>query len=214
LACASTEADVLSEERSYPQAFFNSIAQNSGPIPTTIGAAPLPASYNSKALPDIKNTSIPTPGGRGAWDEDADEEEAQPLTRAQAQALRAKIRLVSPQRILAIQALAGSLVAAVCWGATSRIEFGGSALYGAAVAVVPTALMAWGTGRLRDAGAAVSVVRFMVWEGVKVLLAIAMLFLASRVVPQLSWPALLVALVVCLKVTWLAPLWRGRNPLT
>jgi ATP synthase protein I len=31
------------------------------------------------------------------------------------------------------------------------------------------------------------------------------------VVPDLSWPALLVALVVCVKVNWLALLWRRRS---
>jgi len=29
-------------------------------------------------------------------------------------------------------------------------------------------------------------------------------------VQPLSWPALLVALVLCIKVYWLALLWRGR----
>jgi ATP synthase protein I len=30
-------------------------------------------------------------------------------------------------------------------------------------------------------------------------------------VPDLSWPALLVALVVCIKVYWIALSWRGRR---
>ena len=50
----------------------------------------------------------------------------------------------------------------------------------------------------------------MVWEAVKLMLAVAMLALAPRMVAGLSWPALLIGMVVCLKVYWLALLWRGR----
>ena len=38
--------------------------------------------------------------------------------------------------------------------------------------------------------------------------AIAMLVIAARVVPHLSWPALLITMVVCMKVNWLALAWR------
>jgi ATP synthase protein I len=50
----------------------------------------------------------------------------------------------------------------------------------------------------------------MVWEGAKLMLAVAMLALAPRAVAGLSWPALLVGMVMCLKIYWLALLWRGR----
>ncbi|MDH3209023.1 MAG: ATP synthase subunit I [Burkholderiaceae bacterium] len=147
---------------------------------------------------------------RGEWGDDADEAPAEPLTAAQAQALRAKLPSDSPWQLMGIQALAGLVVAALCWGATARVEVAWSALYGAAAAIVPAMVMLWGVGPLSGTGAAVSIVRFMAWEGVKLVLAVAMLLLASRVLPQLSWPALLVALVVCIKVNWLAPLWRSR----
>jgi ATP synthase protein I len=35
-----------------------------------------------------------------------------------------------------------------------------------------------------------------------------MLALAPKLVPLLSWPALLVGLVACIKVYWVALLWR------
>jgi hypothetical protein len=38
-----------------------------------------------------------------------------------------------------------------------------------------------------------------------------MLMLAPRLVQPLSWPALLVGLVLCMKVYWVALLWRGRE---
>lgn len=51
---------------------------------------------------------------------------------------------------------------------------------------------------------------FLFWEMLKIAAAIAMLVIAAKVVPDLSWPALLVTMVVCIKVNWVALLWRGR----
>ena len=34
---------------------------------------------------------------------------------------------------------------------------------------------------------------------------------APGLVAELSWPALLVALIVCIKVYWVALSWRGRR---
>jgi len=51
----------------------------------------------------------------------------------------------------------------------------------------------------------------MFWEMLKIGVAIAMLLIAARVVPNLSWPALLVTMVVCIKVNWVALLWSGRR---
>jgi ATP synthase protein I len=43
---------------------------------------------------------------------------------------------------------------------------------------------------------------------VKIAVSVVMLMLANRIVQHLSWPALLVSLVVCMKVYWLALMWR------
>jgi ATP synthase protein I len=150
------------------------------------------------------------PFASNGWGEEESEAPVRRLTPQEAQALRATLPTVSPWRVVAAQAAAGVLVALVSWGVTGRASVGWSALYGAATAVVPSAVLARGIGRLSGASPAVGAVGFMVWEGVKVFLALAMLLAAARVVPSLSWPALLVALVVCLKVNWLALLWRGR----
>jgi len=58
------------------------------------------------------------------------------------------------------------------------------------------------------------VFRFMFWEMVKIGVAVAMLLAAPRVVPDLSWPALLVAMIVCMKMNWLALLWRRKPVVT
>ena len=52
---------------------------------------------------------------------------------------------------------------------------------------------------------------FMFWEMLKIGVAIAMLLIAVRVVANLSWPALLATMFVCIKINWIALLWRGRR---
>lgn len=130
------------------------------------------------------------------------------LTREEAAALRATNPVVSPWRIVAAQAAAGLLCALVVAVVTQRWATVGSALYGAAVVVVPGALLARGIAR--GAGSPVAAAAsFMFWELVKIALAVAMLVAAAKFAPNLSWPALLVAMVVCTKLGWLA-LWRRR----
>lgn len=148
----------------------------------------------------------------GGFDDEAEDPPVTPLTRAEAQALRVRSPKVSPWRVIAAQAVVGCLSAAVVWLVTGRSEFVGSALYGALVVVLPGALMARGmTSRLSSVSPGASAVSFMLWEAVKIAVSMAMLVLAPKLVQPLSWPALLVSLVLCMKVYWLALLWRGRG---
>jgi ATP synthase protein I len=148
---------------------------------------------------------------KDAWD---DEDEAarrppKPLTREQAQALRAKDPPVSPWWVIAAQVVVGAVVAVLAWGITGRMEMLWSALYGAGVVVVPGVLMARGmTSRLSSVSPGASAVSFMLWEFVKIGVSVGLLMLAPKLVQPLSWPALLVGLVVCIKVYWVALLWR------
>ena len=151
---------------------------------------------------------------RAAWDDDeAADERYQRLTPAQAAAFRARNPQVSPWRVIAAQAAVGGVVALLAWLLGGGREHAWSALYGAATAVVPGALMARGmTSRLSSMSPAASAVSFMFWEMVKIGVAVAMLMAGAKLVPPLSWPALLVgAGCVCIKVYWLALLWRGRR---
>ena len=149
---------------------------------------------------------------RGRFEDESDSEpQPDPLTREQAQALRAKCPPLSPWRVVWVQ-LAIGVVAAVLAGAGSgRPELMWSALYGVATAVLPGALMARGmTSRLSSVSVGASAVSVMWWSMVKTGVSIAMLLLAPKLVQPLSWPALLAALGLCLQVYWVALLWRGR----
>ena len=132
--------------------------------------------------------STPQPGEE--WDADGSQEpEFKPLTREEAQRWRAGQPEVSVWRL--------TQSAPVAW----------SVLYGAAAVVIPSALMAYGLtssflARLLAGVAQAAFAGFLLWEGVKIVLAVAMLWLAPTVVPELSWLGLLAGLVLTLKVYW------------
>ena len=178
--------------------------------------------YNPEALPKPTVTcavepklgepqaSLGHPQDHGYEADPVEDPPFKPLTRDQAQALRAKHPPMSPWRVVAAQAAAGVVCAAIAWAITNRGGTAFSALYGAAATVLPSALLARGLTRRASANPGAAVFGFMFWEMVKIAVAVAMLVAAPRVVPDLSWPALLVAMIVCVKVNWLALLWRRR----
>ncbi len=155
--------------------------------------------------------------GRNAlWDDTEDDfanRHVQPLSREEAAALRAQEPSVSPWRVIAAQAVLGMVAALLGRLVTGRAEVGWSMLYGAACVVVPGALLARGmTSRLSSMSPGASAVSFMLWETVKIGTSVAMLAIAGRVVQPLVWLALLLGLVLCMKVYWVALLWRHRKP--
>jgi len=161
--------------------------------------------------------AIERPTRSDRWDDEDDEASSggrsaafKPLTREQARALRAADPPLSPWRVITVQGVVGVAVAVLAALLTGSEVVGWSALYGAATVVVPGALMARGmTSRLSSMSPGASAVSFMLWEMVKIAVSVAMLMLAPKFVQPLSWPALLVGLVLCMKVYWLALLWRG-----
>lgn len=131
------------------------------------------------------------------------------LTREEAQALRRNEPSISPWRVVGVQAAVGAAVALLAWLLTGKAGAAWSVLYGAACVVVPGALMARGmTSRFSSMSPGTSAVSFMLWEMTKIAVSVVMLMLAPKIVQSLSWPALLVGLVLCMKVYWLALLWR------
>src|SRR5690349_6841087 len=82
----------------------------------------------------------------GGWN-DEDDDPIEPLTPKQASELRARLPTVSPWRVVAVQAVVGTVVALLAGLATGERSVVWSALYGALVAVVPGALMARGALR-------------------------------------------------------------------
>ena len=136
------------------------------------------------------------------------------LSAAEAQRLREEHPPVSPWRVVAGQMVVGLLVALAAWGLTGRQNVGWSAGYGASAVVIPAAVFARGlTGRFSSLNAGTAAFGFMLWEMVKIALTVAMLVVAPRWVSGLSWPALLVGLVLTTKVYWLALAYAPRRKL-
>lgn len=138
--------------------------------------------------------------------EDTEEESPiTPLSAEEARRVREQNPPVSPWWVVAGQAGVGILAALAAWAFTGKQNVGWSAFYGAMSVAIPAAVFARGlTGRFASVNAASAAAGFLVWEMVKIALTLAMLVAAVKLVPGLSWPALLVGLVLAMKVYWVA----------
>ena len=138
-------------------------------------------------------------------DQDNEQEAFEPLTAQQAAELRKRQPLLSVWRVVGVQALLGLLVAWLVWLVSGRMSAVYSAGYGALAVIIPAALFARGlTSRVASANVGAAVFGFFLWEMVKIGLTVAMLLAAPRLVIDVSWPAMLVGLVVTMKVYWVA----------
>lgn len=155
-----------------------------------------------------------------AWDDEAtdgvQEPEFKPLTREEAQQWRASQPVFSVWRLVGVQLLVGAVAGALAWLFTQSVAIASSVVYGAAAVVIPSALMAYGLTssalfRLLSGFKQAAFAGFLVWEGVKILLVVVLLWLAPSVVPDLNWLGLLAGLVVVLKVYWFGFLIQGRR---
>ena len=138
-----------------------------------------------------------------------------PLSAEEARKLREQQPPVSPWWVVGGQAVMGLVAGFVAWIVTGKSSVGWSAGYGALAVVIPAAVFARGiTGRFSSLNAGTAAFGFLLWEMVKVALTVAMLVAAPRLVSELSWPALLVGLILTMKVYWLALAFvpRKRNP--
>lgn len=146
---------------------------------------------------------------------EAKDEGFKPLTREEAQKLREAHPSVSPWAVLAVQLVVGVVVALAAWWLTGRQSVGWSALYGALAVVVPGAVLARGlTSKMSSMNPGAAVAGFFLWEMVKIGLTVAMLFAAPRLIEDLSWPAMLVGLIVTMKVYWGVLWFKPKRPAT
>jgi ATP synthase protein I len=135
-------------------------------------------------------------------------EDFRPMTAQEAQVWRASQPTLSVWKVVGVQlmlALVLALSASWIWGRSS-IAF--SLMYGTFAVVLPSALFARGmTSRLASVNAVSAAMSFAVWQGVKMVLTVLLLVLAPKVLNEVSWPALLVGLLLTMKVYWLALAW-------
>jgi ATP synthase protein I len=166
------------------------------------------------ALPRPSSDAVIRGDGRSAsqmtWADEA-EQPVRRLTREEAAALARRQPALSPWWVVLSQVGVGTVVAAAIGLVSGSVVAMQSALFGAAVVAVPGALMARGaTSPLSSISPLTSTLSMMGWATLKLAASVAMLVLASRIVPGLSWPAMLATLVLCLQTYGFALLWRGR----
>lgn len=143
--------------------------------------------------------------------EETAEPEFTPMTAEQAQAWRRRNPMVSPWWVIGLQVIVGSAATLMAWLLAERPAVAWSVAYGALAVVLPAALFARGlTSRMSSLNPGAAVLGFFVWEMVKVALTVAMLVAAPRLVGALSWPAMMVGLVLTMKVYWVALAFRKR----
>ena len=135
---------------------------------------------------------------------DDEPDEIVPLTAEQVRQVKAANPSISPWWVVLGQMVVGGLTVLVAW-----MLFGGliakSVSWGVLAVVLPAALFARGlTGQFARANPGAAVLSFFVWELVKILVTVGVLLTAHRLVDGLSWPAMLVGLIITIKVYWLA----------
>jgi ATP synthase protein I len=150
------------------------------------------------------------PKAKASW-VDADsaneglEPDFKPLTPEQAKAWRQRNPLTSPWRVLVLQLLVGVVAAALTGAVSGQLRLAASVAWGAVSVVVPGVVFARALARqMRQTQAGAVLAGLFVWELVKVVLTVALLVVAPRVVSDLSWLALVAGFVVTMKVYWLA----------
>ncbi len=147
------------------------------------------------------------PSVRG-FDDEVKHSAFRPMTRAEAEAFERAHPALSPWRVIGAQVVLGLVATAIAWLVAGPLA-AVSALYGAAVVVVPGSLMARGvTSAFSSLSPVVSAFSMLAWAFAKIAASVAMLALASRIVPGVAWAALLASLVFCMQSYWFALLWR------
>ena len=133
------------------------------------------------------------------------EPDFKPLTAEQAQAWRHQHPMASPWRVLFLQVLVGGLLAVLTAWFSGQFRLAASVAWGAVAVVIPAAVFVRALSRqmrMRQPGSALA--GLFVWEMVKIVLTVALLLVAPKVVSDLSWLALVAGFVVTMKVYWLA----------
>jgi ATP synthase protein I len=133
------------------------------------------------------------------------ESDFKPLTAEQARAWRQQHPMASPWRVLWLQVLVGGLIAMLTGWFSGQFRLAASVAWGAVAVVIPAVVFVRALSRqmrMRQPGSAL--VGLFVWELVKIVLTVALLLVAPKVVSDLSWLALVAGFVVTMKVYWLA----------
>lgn len=149
------------------------------------------------------------------FDEKPEELGIRTLSKEEAVVVKQANPALNPWWVVGWQLIVTLAVGFVGLLATQKLAVAYSLVWGGLCVVVPAALFARGMmskATLMNAGTATA--GFFLWEMVKIGLTLAMLFASGQVMArigqELSWPALIVGLIVVMKVYWLALLCKPK----
>ena len=168
-----------------------------------------PSSTPQQEIPTEQSGPVAgRPAGNAAnWDD----EDPLPrrLSATEAAAFRDQRNAPSPWRVVMVQAETGAVIS-LLFGLVSGLPALWSALFGAATAIIPGALMARGATRMADVKSPMATALGLLgWESAKIVCSVAMLVLGLLKLHLQGGP-LLVTLGGCLVVYWVALAWRSR----
>jgi len=176
----------------------------------------VPAIYSRAVLksPEISGRADPQPSVvrvTNRW-QDEPEEEFNSLSAEQARQWRLRQAPSSGWHSLAWQIGMGLVTGAGIGLVWQSEVLARSAAYGMFAVVLPQALLLRGMAGVQGRWSpGALLLRFFVWEMVKIALTVAILFSAVRVLGEMSWPALMAGLVVTMKANWLVLALRTAN---
>lgn len=135
--------------------------------------------------------------------------EIRTLSKEEAAVVKANSKLLRPWHIVGWQIVVTVVAGLMALLITQELGVSYSLVWGGLCVVVPSALFARGLlskAALMNAGTAIA--GFFLWEMLKIALTLAMMFAATQVMQglgrELSWPALLLGLVLAMKAYLLA----------
>jgi ATP synthase protein I len=144
-------------------------------------------------------------------EDDAKKPEFKKWTAEEAKLLRDKSPSVSPWLVIGWQVIAGVVIALGAWLLSGDGVVAMSAGYGALTVILPAAVLARGiTSPVTGLNAISAAMGFMVWEMVKIGLSVAMFIAAPQLIPDLSWLALLVGLMLTMMVYGVAAVYKPK----
>ena len=163
----------------------------------------------------IVSVSQPAPANVVAsLSDDVIEPEFKPLTPDEAQAWRLRNPAILPWRIIGLQVGIGFVMVLLTWLWAGETQMAASVAWGVLAVVIPAMVFVRALSRQIHFGRAKSaLVGLFFWELVKIVLTVALLLAAPKVITDLSWLALVASFVVTIKVYWLAMMlgWLQRK---
>lgn len=137
--------------------------------------------------------------------DEGSEPDFKPLSAEEAQAWRQNNPQASPWRVLLLQVGVGGVLALLTGLVGGQWHLAASAAWGSVAVVIPAVVFVRALSRqMRRIQPGSALVGLFVWELVKIILTVALLLVAPKVISDLSWFALVAGFVVTMKVYWLA----------